>query len=149
MGFSFFVESQPTESVDLRRSPAAFSDPLGTGLVRPFRRTERGDFATASGEPLVGSCVGQVLGTEENSLPWRPEFGSRLYLLRHAPIDVDVTPELARVYAEEALRRWEPRARIGGCRVAQPTPGDRSTLRVFLDWRIGDDGKYETLKLEI
>ena len=102
---------------------AAFAEPysslsggefLGFGLLRPFRRDLKSDFASAGGETLLRSAVGQVLGTMAQSevtqgeLPWRTEFGSRLHLLRHHKNDA-VLQELARAYVVEALKRWEPR----------------------------------------
>jgi len=92
-------------------------DVLGFGLLRPFRRDGKSDFAAAGGEQLVRSSVGQILGTRaesevsEGELPWRPEFGSKLYLLRHQKNDA-VLQELARVYVVDALQRWEPRVRV-------------------------------------
>lgn len=95
---------------------------LGYGLLRPFRRDQKLDFAAAGGSRLVASAVGQVLGTRGASdftsgeLPWRDEFGSLLYLLRHRPND-DTTRELARIYVGQALVRWEPRIRVTGLEV--------------------------------
>ena len=37
--------------------------PFGFGLLRPFQRDRRSDFAAAGGERVVRSAVGQVLGT--------------------------------------------------------------------------------------
>ena len=90
---------------------------LGKGLVRPFRRDEKNDFANDGGLNLVASAVGQILGTKaasENNageLPWRPEFGSLLHLLRHRNIDSGLQ-ELARASTIDAINAWEPRARI-------------------------------------
>ncbi len=89
---------------------------LGVGIVRPFRRDEKNDFATANGLALVASCVGQALGTRGDSalgpgeLPWRTEFGGRFHQLRHRN-QSEALDDLARVMAQEALERWEPRAR--------------------------------------
>jgi phage baseplate assembly protein W len=93
------------------------SDFLGYGILRPFRRDKKLDWAAAGGERLVRACVGQVLGTRAGSdytqgeIPWRTEFGSLLYLLRHREID-ETTQQLARVYSADALARWEPRIRL-------------------------------------
>jgi len=93
------------------------ADLLGFGLVRPFRRDLKSDFASAGGEALVKSAVGQILGTmassdfTEGELPWRTEFGSLLHLLRHQP-NSDLLGELARVYVVDALGRWEPRIHV-------------------------------------
>lgn len=90
---------------------------LGFGLVRPFVRDQKGDFATGEAEVLVRACVGQVLGTRgrnekaEGEVPWRTDFGSLLYTLRHAPND-PVTTALAQTYIQDALARWEPRVRL-------------------------------------
>lgn len=92
---------------------------LGFGLLAPFQRDLKGDFAAGGDEALVLSCVGQVLGTRcstpdgrhQGELPWRPEFGSLLYLLRYRNLD-DTTTQLARVYAADALQRWEPRFKL-------------------------------------
>jgi phage baseplate assembly protein W len=59
--------------------------------------------------------VGQILGTicengaTHGELPWDTEFGSALILLHHKNPD-NVFEHLARVYVEQALQRWEPRA---------------------------------------
>lgn len=98
---------------------------LGFGLLAPFRRDLKGDFAAAGEEALVRSCVGQVLGTRcaspdgrlQGELPWRPAFGSLLYLLRHRNLD-ETTSQLARVYAAEAIERWEPRYRLREVRLS-------------------------------
>jgi len=96
---------------------------LGTGLLRPFRRDQKLDFASASGETLVRACVGQILGTMcandtgtvQGELPWRPEFGSLLYYLKHhkGPL----LQQLAQVYVARALARWEPRVVITASQV--------------------------------
>ena len=87
---------------------------LGFGLLRPFRRDQKTDFAAGGGEAVVRSAVGQILGTigssdfTQGELPWRTEFGSLLHLLRHQKND-RILEELARVYVVDALKRWEPR----------------------------------------
>ncbi len=101
-------------------APPAF---LGFGLLAPFRRDQKGDFAAGGEEALVIACVAQVLGTEsatptaQGELPWRPDFGSRLYTLRHRNLDDPVTQQIARVYAADALERWEPRFRLQALRL--------------------------------
>ena len=94
------------------------SDLLGRGLVTPFRRDGKGDFANASGEDKVRACVAQVLGTEGSNggnirgeLPWRDEFGSLLFRLRYLNNDATATAR-ATLYVRDALERWEPRVRL-------------------------------------
>jgi phage baseplate assembly protein W len=93
------------------------NDFLGRGLSIPFRRDRQRDWASASGEDLVRSAVAQVLGTvgasdfTQGEMPWRTEFGSLLHLLRHQKNDVALR-EMAKVYVQDALRRWEPRIMV-------------------------------------
>lgn len=87
---------------------------LGKGILRPFVRDQKGDFAHAEAEANVRACVGQVLGTRgrnqnaEGEVPWRTDFGSLLFTLRHAPND-PITQTLAQTYIRDALLKWEPR----------------------------------------
>lgn len=90
---------------------------LGFGLLHPFQRDRKSDFAAAGGEALVRSAVSQILGTmgasdyTQGEIPWRTEQGSLLSLLRHQQNNIALQ-ELARVYVEDALRRWEPRVQV-------------------------------------
>lgn len=87
---------------------------LGAGLLRPFVRDQKKDFANDVGLPVVKARVGQILGTRagddsgeyQGELQWRPDFGSKLYLLQHRK--GPLLTELARFYCIEALTRWEP-----------------------------------------
>lgn len=105
-----------TDASSLNQS-ATFKAFLGYGPIRPFRRNGRGDIAHAGGAALVRSCVGQVLGTRASSefvqgeIPWRPEFGSLMHLLKHRKNNSALS-ELARAWAQEALTTWEPRVRV-------------------------------------
>lgn len=108
------VEVAPVVAALAARAPDDF---LGRGLVAPLRRDLKNDFATASGAALVRACVLQILGTWCSSeptageLPWRPEFGSQLFLLRHRNNNVALA-EVARAYVAEAIARWEPRVTV-------------------------------------
>ena len=113
-------------------SPPAF---LGVGVLRPFRRDQKADFAAAGGEALIKSAVGQVLGTvgasdfTQGELPFRTEFGSLLHLLRHQKND-RVLQELARVYVVDALKRWEPRVRITSVEVTREQLDGENVLAI-------------------
>ncbi len=86
-----------------------------SGVLIPFRRDRKRDFASGEGEELLASKVEQLLATEGASarssgeLPWRTAFGTPLQLLRHQRNDA-VLAELARVYVRDALRKWVPEA---------------------------------------
>ncbi len=88
---------------------------LGFGVIRPFQR-DASDFAVAGGAQNVDSAVGFVLSTEaqtertQGELPWRPQFGSRLFILRHRK--GAIIGEMARIFAREALALWEPRVTV-------------------------------------
>jgi phage baseplate assembly protein W len=114
---------------------------LGFGLLRPLRRDRKADFAADGGDALVRSAVGQILGTRASSeisqgeLPWRPEFGSLLYLLRHRKNDA-VLPELARVYVVDALKRWEPRVIVQTVRVSREQQEGADVLSVRVGYSL-------------
>ena len=87
------------------------------GLLIPFRRDKKRDFASGSGPDLLASKVLQVLMTNgatprsSGELPWRTAFGSGLELLRHQRNDAALA-ELARVHVRDALKRWVPEAEL-------------------------------------
>jgi uncharacterized protein len=92
------------------------------GLLRPFRRDQKSDFAAGGGVALIRSAVGQILGTigasefTQGEVPWRTDMGSLLRLLLHQRNDA-MLQELARVHVVDALRRWEPRVRVTAVRM--------------------------------
>lgn len=89
----------------------------GSGLVSPLQRDNKNDFAHASGTELIRANVRQILlmqSAEEQAagdVPWDGTLGSRIHLLTHR----NGTPgldEIARHYVADAIRRFEPRARV-------------------------------------
>lgn len=122
---------------------------LGQGLLRPFRRDQKNDFAADAGVNLVVACVGQVLGTKADSpaspgeLPWRTDFGSKLHLLRHSNHN-DLSINLATVYAKDALKLWEPRAKITAVAI-EPGESQRE-LRVRFRFNVVDRGGRTVLQ---
>lgn len=116
-------------------------DFLGFGLLRPFRRDRKADFAADGGEALVRSAVGQILGTMAGSehtqgeLPWRTEFGSLVHLLRHQKNDA-VLQELARVHVVDALKRWEPRVQVTSVRVTRERLDGENVLSIRLRYNV-------------
>lgn len=116
---------------------------LGAGLVRPFQRDGKADFANASGVALVKACIGQILGTQaassysQGEIPWRTDFGSLLYTLKHKRNDPSLA-DLARLYIAQAIRRWEPRVRLKYVFVTHDvsTPGTENVLSIRLNYDI-------------
>jgi hypothetical protein len=107
-----------------------------SGVLIPFRRDRKRDFASGEGEELLASKVEQLLATEGASarssgeLPWRTAFGTPLQLLRHQRNDA-ILAELARVYVRDALRKWLPEAQILELGVVR----DGSTVTIRLRYR--------------
>lgn len=93
------------------------SDSQTRGLLVPFRRDKKRDFATDTGADLLASKVLQALMTcgatprSSGELPWRTAFGAGLDLLRHQRNDAALA-ELARVQVRDALERWVPEAEL-------------------------------------
>ena len=114
---------------------------LGLGLLRPFRRDQKADFAAGGGEQLIRTAVGQILGTVGSSdfiqgeLPWRTSFGSLLHLLRHQKND-HVLRELARVYIVDALKRWEPRVVVTAVQVAREQKDGENVLALRATYNV-------------
>jgi phage baseplate assembly protein W len=110
----------------------------GTGLLGPLVRDGKGDFASASGTALLSSNLKQVLGTLARSsqtrgeVPWRPEFGSLLSLLRFLPLDESLPP-LARQYVRDALDFWMPQIRLRNVRVSLSPDEGTLELEVLYD----------------
>jgi hypothetical protein len=111
-----------------------------SGILTPFRRDRKRDFASGDAEELLSSKVEQLLGTEgatarsSGELPWRTAFGTPLQLLRHQRNDA-ILAEIARVYVRDALRKWLPEAQLIELKVAR----DGSTVTLPLRYRANLD----------
>ncbi|HEX7839685.1 MAG TPA: GPW/gp25 family protein [Kofleriaceae bacterium] len=114
---------------------------LGFGLLRPLRRDQKADFAAGGGKQLIRSAVGQILGTigasevTPGELPWRTEFGSLLYRLRHQKND-SVLQELARVYIVDALKRWEPRIVVTAVQISRDQQEGEDVLAIRIRYDV-------------
>jgi uncharacterized protein len=111
------------------------------GILMPLRRDRQRDFAAAGGEALVRAAVQQILGTigasdfTQGELPWRTTFGSLLFLLRNQKNDLALQ-ELARVYVQEALARWEPRVVVTDLRAERHDEGEGTALILRLRYNV-------------
>jgi phage baseplate assembly protein W len=120
------------------------TDPVG--LLIPFRRDRKRDFASGAGEDLLVSKVLQALLTEgatpqsSGELPWRTSFGSGLHVLRHLRNEAALA-DLARVYVRDCLKRWVPEAELVGVTATR----DGATLQLKVRFRAAKDaGKAAT-----
>ncbi len=127
-------------------------DPI-RGLLVPFRRDKKRDFASGAGPELLASKVVQVLGTEgetpwsSGELPWRTAFGSPFHLLRHQKND-EVLAGLARVHARDALRRWLPEAELLEVTVTQQDGALYVRIR-FREAALGERGQEHVARLPV
>ena len=128
---------------------------FGSGITRPFRRDKKTDFASESGLDLIRSQVGQVLGTRASSnfsqgeLPWNPQFGSLLHLLKHRNT-FDGTKELAHVYVIEALKKYVPRIRVKevDISISSATAGAFNQLNIFVVYDVLDSQQSDNVVVE-
>lgn len=106
------LERQLARQRAISQTPIDF---LGNGLLIPFRRGPR-DFVSGKGVELIRSAVRQILNTRAASgelageLPWRPDFGNQIWILRHRNNDSTLR-EAAAAYVADALS-WEPRVDV-------------------------------------
>lgn len=119
------------------------------GLLTPFQRDRKRDFASGEGDDLLASKVEQVLATEGSTLrsvgelPWRTAFGTPLGVLRHQRNEV-VLGELARVYIRDALARWVPEATL----VAVEVQREGGELRLRVRFRAANQEQTTSLSLD-
>lgn len=126
-------------------TPAATSDvvpnaaPLtvARGLLLPFQRNQRSDFASGTGAELWITRVELLLSIKGPSergpgeLPWRPRDGSALHILRHKN-NTPMLREMARAYVTDAFRRSLPGVRLTDI-VIQRREGGVLHVRVKFD----------------
>lgn len=77
------------------------------GLLVPFRRDGKGDFANDSGEALAISKVTQVIGMKPGECDWAPKMGCDIYKARHKN-DTPILRAMIRSSIQEAFSRWLP-----------------------------------------
>lgn len=108
----------------------------GRGILLPFRRDKKADFANGEGIALTRSAVRLVLSTicasdvSQGELPWRTELGSLVHLLRMR----NNSPALAELAANRvagALKTWVPAVRVRSVRVTRD--GDKCWLGIRYD----------------
>lgn len=109
---------------------------MGRGLIQPFQR-DLNDFAVADGKKQFKSKIEQILGTRGTTrgrslgeLPWRPEFGSGLHVLRHGAMFDEAGDDMARTYVGDALRRWLPGSHVSGLEITNDPEGGSKIIRV-------------------
>ncbi len=105
------------------------TDLIGKALAHPFVRAQS-DFATASGDDEIRMQISEVLGTVKGSIPWRTDFGSDLQRLRNQS-NTPILRETARVFVDDAIRKWVPGVQLVSVSVASPKPNVVDLTVVF------------------
>lgn len=120
--YTLLVTEQATAPVTIPEIPERIGESpidtlLGFGLIAPFQRDQKGDFANSGGLTLIKSSIRQILGVRgadertQGELPWRTEFGSVLHRLRHSNND-EALEDIAQVFVADAIARFEPRVSL-------------------------------------
>ena len=113
-------------------------DFLGCGIVTPFRRGSK-DIVNDCEVELVRSAVSQILGTRAahgdflGDLPWRPDFGNKLWILRHRMNDTTLRGQVV-AYVLEALS-GEPRVHVTEIE-SEPNPDAPNELQVRVSYQV-------------
>lgn len=93
------------------------ADPRGPAF--PFRiDPQTGGVAWSGGTEKVREDLRVLLGTRLGERPMLREFGTRIHTLVHEPAD-DVTADLLRKQAHEAVLRWERRVIVTRAELAR------------------------------
>lgn len=114
-------------------------DFLGNGITTPIRRGSS-DLVSASGVDLIRAAVGQILGTKAavgdlvGEVPWRPDFGSKLWVLKHRSNDPTLEGQ-AEAFVKEALL-WEPRVEVTEVLVETEPAAGPNELRIRVRYRV-------------
>ena len=88
----------------------------GRGLAYPLQTSAKGGLAESAGMRKIEESIRIILGTNHGERVMRPRFGCNLSSLV-VRAQQRATANLARVYVEEGLRRWEPRIELMDVRV--------------------------------
>ncbi len=118
------------------------TDPLdfiSRGIITPFRRDLKQDFANASGKEVIASNIHTILNTTcasrttQGEIPFNQKLGSLLVRLRHKNMDSAIVRELAIVHTVEALHENEPRVRVREVNLIKDRKRYRINIRVTYD----------------
>jgi len=109
------------------------SDIYGKGASFPLRVGTRRGLLEVEGVPKVEQSIRIILGTQYGERAMRPTFGSNLKSLVFFPNN-DATANLARHYAEDALKLWEPR--IDVLEVVATPDSSGGILLIVIKYRI-------------
>lgn len=128
---------------------------LRRGILLPFQRDRKNDFANGVGEDLIVSNALLVLSTRASDgripgeIPWRQNFGTLLHKIRHQNAKPVIFYQ-ARAYVVDGLARWEPRVRVVAfdLKAEQRRFICRTTVRIIESERFGRANEEQTFTIE-
>ena len=111
---------------------------IGNGVLLPFRRDNKNDFANGSGSELVKSSLFGILGAlcagpnNNGELAYNQKYGTLLKTLRHRNFD-EATEALAIKYIVEGIKENEKRVRITKINVDRRIKDRKFIIRLTYD----------------
>ena len=128
----------------------------GNGIICPFQRDGKGDFANADGLDLLKSDIGELIGVigpttqQPGELPWNTELGSRVLMMKHRGLHAEMVRANADQLVSAPVRRWENRARVRSTEVVVDENAQSLTIK-FSYVPIGKRsvGGFETYNFEV
>ncbi len=114
---------------------------LGKGVALAFDIDQKGSLKTASGAELIRESLFIILSTKIGERIERSDFGCRIHELMFAQNDTFTRAE-AKIYVEEAIRRWEPRVTIRSIAIET---GERNELLIDIDYYIIEENSVDNL----
>lgn len=131
---------------------AELRNQFGTGIITPFQRDAKSDFANASGMDLVKADVEQLVGiegptaTEPGEVPWDPDRGTRISSLRHRQLYSEMTRALAEQYIRTPVQIYERRIRVGPITTSTSEDG-KLTVSMAMAPKAAQIGELESVPI--
>lgn len=110
-------------------------DEYGHGIICPFQRDGKGDFANSNGLKLLKSDITELIGIigptvqQPGELPWNTDIGSRVLTMKHRTVNAEIDNATAGQMVEAAVRAWEPRARAGQTELVTDLVAQKITIK--------------------
>lgn len=114
------------------------SDPfeyLGAGIILPFRRDGKHDFANSVGLDMVRSSAYVILSTlcsgpeNEGEIRWNQHLGTQLPLMRHRNFNDETVRELAVHYGFDGLSSNDPRIILSNVNIIKKVNENKLTIK--------------------
>lgn len=94
------------------------------------------------GEEKIHNSIHMILSTKLGERVFLPEFGSNLHKILFEPNDL-IAEDLARIYIEDALGRWEKRIVIKGIELGNRSGDNTVPIAIYYSLRNTNiDGLY-------